>query len=713
MKTTTAAAAAGAAALEELRAALAAGHAPDDAAWTAALRQGSDTAAILAALDAEREIVAGALLQPILGHALLARAGAVAIAGEPAVRLAEELGRLGEFRAGSQWAPGRGLSAHQADALRRMLLAVVTDPRLVLVRLAEQLRRMRDARELDDAARLHLAWETREIYAPLANRLGIWQLKWELEDLSFRWLEPAEYRRIAGWLNESRIDRERYIQAVIAEIGAELAHAGVSAEVVGRPKHIYSIWRKMHRKGLAFEQVFDVRAVRIITASVEDCYAALGVVHGRWHYIPGEFDDYIATPKDNSYRSLHTAVLGPSAVPVEIQIRTREMHEHAELGVAAHWRYKEGAARDAAYDRKIEWLRELLAPASDTESDSDFLSRVRADLFDDRVYALTPKGEVVDLPGGATPIDFAYHVHTELGHRCRGARVNGRIVPLNHRLANGEVVEIIGGKKAQPSRDWLVEREGFLASPRSRAKVRAWYKRQDQGENLREGRQMLERELARLGAEHSLVSDLIGEFGLTGADALHLAIGSGEIGLAQVSGAVERRLRGKPATATGSDLPALVTTRREAPAQVAVEGVGDLLSTHARCCNPVPPEPVTGYVTVGRGITLHRSGCRNLRRLAARAPERLLQVDWGKSAGRRYPVEIVVRAMDRRGLLRDITTVVAEEHVDIERLDSQGDAAQGSADLSLRVAVGGLNELTRLLARLSAMPGIISARRRA
>jgi GTP pyrophosphokinase len=594
-----------------------------------------------------------------------------------------------------------------------MLLAVVTDPRLVLVRLAEQLQRMRRARELDEAARLQLAWETREIYAPLASRLGIWQLKWELEDLSFRWLEPADYRRIASWLNESRIDRERYIGAVIDEISAELGRAGIAAEVVGRPKHIYSIWRKMHRKGLAFEQVLDVRAVRIVTASVEDCYAALGIVHGRWHYIPGEFDDYIATPKDNLYRSLHTAVLGPEAVPVEIQIRTREMHEHAELGVAAHWRYKEGAARDAAYDRKIEWLRELLAPASETESDSDFLGRVRADLFDDRVYALTPRGEVVDLPTGATPLDFAYHVHTELGHRCRGARANGRIVPLNHRISSGEVVEIIGGKQARPSRDWLVEREGFLASPRSRAKVRAWFKRQDMGENRREGREMLERELTRLGAEHAVVSDLIGEFGLTGADALHLAIGSGELGLAQVSGAIERRQRGRPPAHGGTDLPPIGRVRRDPTAHVEVEGVGDLLSTHARCCNPVPPEPVTGYVTVGRGITLHRSGCRNLRRLAARAPERLLQVDWGKAAGRRYPVDIVVRAMDRRGLLRDITTVVAEERIDIERLDSQGDQAQGSADLSLRVAVGGIEDLTRLLARLAAMPGIISARRRA
>ncbi len=711
MKTTTTGAAAGAAVIDELRAALDA-RATDGDAWALARQKGEETAAILAALEAERGIVAAAMLEPLLARGLLSRAAAAADFGEPATALAEELGRLGEFGAGGAWTPGRALSASQADALRRMLLAVITDPRLVLVRLAEQLRRMRRARELDEAERLHLAWETREIYAPLANRLGIWQLKWELEDLAFRWLEPAEYRRIANWLNESRIDRERYIAYVIAEISRELDRAGIRAEVIGRPKHIYSIWRKMQRKHLAFEQVFDVRAVRIITDSVEDCYAALGVVHGRWHYIPGEFDDYIATPKDNLYRSLHTAVLGPSAVPVEIQIRTREMHEHAELGVAAHWRYKEGAARDAVYDRKIEWLRELLAPASEAESDSDFLSRVRADLFDDRVYALTPKGEVIDLPAGSTPLDFAYHVHTELGHRCRGARVNGRIVPLTHRLANGEVVEIIGGKQSQPSRDWLIERDGFLASPRSRAKVRAWFKRQDMGENRREGREMFERELARLGAEHSIVSDLVGEFGLPSADALHLAVGSGELGLAQVAGAIERRLRGRAATAPGADLPPIGVVRRQGAGAVQVEGVGDLMSTHARCCNPVPPEPITGYVTVGRGITLHRSGCRNLARLAARAPERLLQVDWGKSAGRRYPVEIVVHAMDRRGLLRDITTAVAEERIDIERLASQGDAAQGSADLTLRVAVGGIEELTRLLARLSAMPGIISARRR-
>jgi GTP pyrophosphokinase len=712
MKTTTTAPAAGTAVLAELRATLATLPAAADG-WEAAAEQGRETAEIVAALDAEREIIAGALLQPLLARRLLDPAEATRAFSQPAVAFASQLERLGEFQAGAQWSPERALSAGQADALRRMLLAVVTDPRLVLVRLAEQLRRMRGARSLDDASRLHLAWETREIYAPLANRLGIWQLKWELEDLSFRYLEPAEYRRIAGWLKESRADREKYIESVIAEITAELARAGIAAEVIGRPKHIYSIWKKMHRKHLAFEEVFDVRAVRIVTESLEDCYAALGVVHGRWHYIPGEFDDYIATPKDNLYRSLHTAVIGPAAVPLEIQIRTREMHDHAELGVAAHWRYKEGAARDAAYDRKIEWLRELLAPAADAESDSDFLSRVRADLFDDRVYALTPKGEVVDLPGGATPIDFAYHVHTDLGHRCRGARVNGRIVPLNHKLANGEVIEIISGKQSQPSRDWLIEQEGFLASPRSKAKVRAWFKKRDAGQNLREGRELFERELARQGGGQSLMSDLVGEFALTGAEALYLALGSGDLTLAQVSAAIQRRMRHRAGAVPLADLPPVVAPRREAPAAVQVEGVGDLMSTHARCCNPVPPEPITGYVTVGRGVTLHRTGCRNLARLAARAPERLLQVHWGKAGAKRYPVEIVVHAMDRRGLLRDVTTLVAEEKINIERLASRGDPGQGSADLSLRIAVAGLEELTRLLARLSALPGVLSARRRA
>ncbi|MBX3702797.1 MAG: bifunctional (p)ppGpp synthetase/guanosine-3',5'-bis(diphosphate) 3'-pyrophosphohydrolase [Steroidobacteraceae bacterium] len=680
--------------------------------WRQAEEQGAETAGIVAALEAERVIVAGALLQPLLEGRLLEPAAAASAFGQAAADFAAELGRLGEFRTGSRWSPDRALSGAQADALRRMLLAVVTDPRLVLVRLADQLRRMRHARELDEASRLQLAWETREIYAPLANRLGIWQLKWELEDLAFRWLEPASYRQIASQLNETRAERERWIEAAIAEVSAELAKAGVRAEVLGRPKHIYSIWRKMSKKGLAFDQVLDVRAIRVIAGSVADCYAALGVVHGRWPYIPGEFDDYIATPKDNLYRSLHTAVIGPGAAPLEIQIRTRDMHEHAELGVAAHWRYKEGAAKDAAYDRKIEWLRELLVPAAEAESDSDFLTRVRADLFEDRVYALTPRGEVVDLPAGATPIDFAYHVHTDLGHRCRGARVNGRIVPLDHRLASGEVVEIIGGKQAQPSRDWLIEQEGFLASPRSRAKVRAWFKKRDAGQNLAEGRELFERELARQGGQQAVVAELVGEFGVASADALYLALGAGDLTIAQLSAAIQRRMRARAAMPAPAELPPIGAASRGTAGAVQVEGVGDLLSTYARCCNPVPPEAITGYVTVGRGVTIHRAGCRNLARLATRAPQRLLQVGWGRSADRRFPVEIQLHAMDRKALLRDVTTLVADEKINIERLASRGDPGQGSADLTLRVSVAGLEELTRLLSRLSALPGVISARRR-
>jgi len=711
MKTTTTTAA-GSAALDEMRTQLAA-RAAGAAGWNEAEAQGAETAAIAAALDAERVIVAGALLHPLIERGLLEGTAAAADFGQAAAEFAAELGRLGEFRTGAQWSPDKALSAAQADALRRMLLAVITDPRLVLVRLADQLRRMRHARELDEPARLRLAWETREIYAPLANRLGIWQLKWELDDLAFRWLEPAAYRQIAGQLNQSRLERERGIESAIAEVSAELARHSIVAEVVGRPKHIYSIWRKMHKKSLAFEQVLDVRAIRVIAASVADCYAALGAVHGRWPYIPGEFDDYIATPKDNLYRSLHTAVIGPGAAPLEIQIRTREMHEHAELGVAAHWRYKEGAARDTAYDRKIEWLRELLVPASEAESDSDFLSRVRADLFEDRVYALTPKGEVVDLPAGATPIDFAYHVHTELGHRCRGARVNGRIVPLNHRVTSGEVVEIIGGKQAQPSRDWLIEQEGFLASPRSRAKVRAWFKKRDAGQNQAEGREIFERELARQGGHQALISELIGEFGLTSADALYLALGSGDLTVAQLAAAVQRRARARATQRPPPELPPIGASAPAPVSAVQVEGVGGLLSVYARCCNPVPPEAITGYVTVGRGVTIHRAGCRNLARLAARAPERLLQVGWGRSAGRRFPVEITIHAMDRKGLLRDVTTLVADEKINIERLVSRGDPGQGSADLALRVSISGLEELTRLLTRLGALPGIISARRRA
>jgi GTP pyrophosphokinase len=683
---------------------------PDSGAATA-LKRSASVAELLAALDADEDTVVGALIAPLVLSGRLTPEVASATFGQAAAGFAAELGSLGSFRLTDRWTPERKLSAGQAEVLRKMLLAVITDPRLVLVRLAEQLQDLRDARELPEDAQQRLARETREVYAPLASRLGIWQLKWELEDLAFRYLEPDDYMMVARKLNERRADRERYIQAIILELQEMLAEAGVKAEITGRPKHMYSIFRKMQRKHLGFEQVFDVRAVRILTDSVADCYAALGLVHGRWPYIPGEFDDYIATPKDNAYRSLHTAVIGPGKMPVEVQIRTREMHAHAELGVAAHWRYKEGGGRDAAYDRKIQWLRELLAPAADGEADRDFLDRVRADLFEDRVYVLTPKGDIVDLPSGATPLDYAYQVHTELGHRCRGARVNGRMVTLDYKLSNGEVVDILAGKQSQPSRDWLIEQQGYLASPRSRAKVRAWFKRQDEGRNRQEGRELFEREIARLGLQNAIaMPELLAELGLPAADALYLALGAGDLTVAQVSGAIHRRLKAAAPPAVVARPSA--ARRRKPSAGLEIEGVGDLASTFARCCNPVPPEPIAGYITVGRGVTIHREACASLERMRRRQPERVLSVSWGSAGESGFEVDIIIHAYDRHGLVRDLGTVLTEEKINIIRMTSEAHPATNTADIHVAVTIRGLEELSHLLARLKSIRNVVSARRR-
>jgi GTP pyrophosphokinase len=680
----------------------------------AAVARGRGIAEIVAALEAEPAVFEGALLWPVLAAGLLDEDSAARQFGAEATAVAAGLMRIGDLHSGGHWSPERRLGAAQAETLRRMLLAMVTDPRLLLVRLASQLYELRGARDLpaDDARRLAL--ETREVFAPLASRLGIWHLKWELEDLAFRHLQPDDYRRIARALNERRADREEYIGRFQDELRRELTAAGIAAEVTGRPKHIYSIWRKMQRKQLPFERVFDVRAVRILTATVADCYAALGIVHGRFPFIPGEFDDYIATPKDNDYRSLHTAVIGPGGVPVEVQIRTHDMHSHAELGVAAHWRYKEGGGNDAAYDRRIHWLRELLAPAAGGEAERDYLDRVRAELFEDRVYVLTPQGEVVDLPQGATPLDFAYHLHTELGHRCRGARVNGRMVPLDTTLANGEVVEVITAKRPQPSRDWLIEQQGYLASARSRAKVRAWFRKQDEGRNRQEGRELLDHELQRKGGQSAVdLPALLAELKLASADELHLALGAGDLTTAQVAGAVQRLQRARAAD-TPTDAAA-VEQRRAVPAHapqgLAIEGVGDLLSTFARCCGPVPPEPIGGYITLGRGVTIHRATCANFARLRARQPARALTVDWGSGPERRFPVEIRIQAYDRRGLVRDITALLAEDKANIERMNTVTRRPENIADMTIGVTVQGLDELDRLMTRIRALPNVIEARR--
>jgi GTP pyrophosphokinase len=672
----------------------------------------TEAAEIMGGLTESAELAHALLARPVIARASITAEEAAGIVGQGAADIAVALQRLGSLGLPRDWSPAQGLDSRQTETLRKMLLAVVSDPRLVLARLAEELVTLRHARELPQAERERRALEARAIYAPLANRLGVWQLKWELEDLAFRYLEPEEYRRVAAALNERRADRERYIETLRGDLLQQLSAAGIAAEVYGRPKHIYSIYRKMQHKQLAFEQLFDVRAVRIIVSSVPECYAALGIVHGSWPYIPGEFDDYVATPKGNGYRSIHTAVIGPAARSVEVQIRTREMHEHAELGVAAHWTYKEGGAPDAQYQRKIEWVRRLLEPGDGTraaDADRDLLEGMRTELFADRVYVLTPKGEVVDLPLGATPLDFAYHVHTSLGHRCRGAKANGRMVPLTHTLTNGEIVEIITGKHEAPSRDWLAPEQGYLVAPRSRSKVRAWFRKQDAGENRSAGRNIAEAELARIGVRPEQLAAVAQELKARDVDHLHQLLGEGEITVTQLMHAATRLFEPPPPRIARASRPA--ARRRGTP--VEIEGVGDLPTILARCCAPLRPQPITGYVTLGRGVTVHRSDCASLMRMAAVKPDRVLKVDWTSADAGALNVGLSVSAYDRRGLLRDLTDVLALERLSIDSVNSRTDHDTGIAYFALTVAVHDLAQLARVLRRLAGVPNVIDVRRKA
>ena len=667
-----------------------------------------EVAEIVRTLDADDEVVLAAMLQPLLEEKFLDVDAAAKRFGAEPTRLARGLSQLGHFGLPPDWTPERGLESAQAEALRKMLVAVIGDVRLVVVRLAEQLQKMRSCKAAETAIKRKLAIETREVYAPLANRLGVWQVKWELEDLAFRYLQPVEYKHIAAALKVRRSERERYIEELIGALQGELRAAGIEAKIDGRPKHIYSIWRKMQAKQLAFEQLMDIRAARVLVNSVADCYAALGIVHSLWQFIPGEFDDYIATPKDNLYRSIHTAVIGPGTQPVEIQIRTHEMHADAERGVAAHWRYKEGGRGDQAYERKINQLRALLAPDG-ADSAHDFLDRMRIDLFQDRVYVLSPKGEIVDVPVGGTPLDFAYQVHTDLGHRTRGAKVNGRMVGLDYRLKNSETVEIITAKTPQPSRDWLSPQSGFLASPRHRNKVRSWFRKQNEAQNKLEGRAMLDREIQRLGVQGPPMPELLSELKLPSTEALHEALGLGEMTAAQVTGAIQRLLHAR-------DTRPVETIRPRAPAprepDIEIQGIGELLSTYAGCCKPVPPEPIAGYITVGRGVSIHSQSCANLARLRAKSPARVLEVAWGAEAGAEFPVDIEVEAFDRRGLVRDVSAALADEKISIRSMNTRTDQRDHVARMKIGIQINGLPQLSRVLARISQLPNVLGARRR-
>ena len=664
--------------------------------------------AILEPLGLPASLRAAVLLYP------LARDGEIdsrSLLKGPLAELSElikGLVQLGRFSLPANWQPGEALATQQSEALRKMLLAVVSDARLVLVRIAEQLYRLRLAKAAPRAEQKRIAVETREIYAALANRLGVWQLKWELEDLSFRYLESDIYKQIAKSLNEKRNEREAFIADVIAQLDAELKRNGVEAEISGRPKHIYSIWRKMQRKGSGLEHLFDIRAVRILVDDVAQCYAALGAVHNLWSYIPGEFDDYIANPKENNYQSLHTAIIGPNGQTVEIQIRTYDMHKHAELGVAAHWRYKEGSVAQAAFDQKIQALRQLLEPSN---QDGDLLDQIRDDVFEDRVYAISPKGDVVEMPAEATPLDFAYHVHTMVGHRCRGAKVNGRIVPLTYKVQNGDKIEIITAKEPHPSRDWLSPQLGYLAASRSRTKVRNWFRQRDKDQNRRQGREILEREFSKLNVKDLAAADIAAHMKFKTADAMFVALGAGDITAAGVATAIQNLRQDSPA----ERLPKRRLKRKQSKAsqQVAISGVGDLMCNFARCCRPVPPEPITGYITKGRGVSIHRQDCGNFLGLNAKTPERVIQVDWGSQEDAMYPADLTVAAFDRQGLVRDITAVLADDGVSVESMRTDTDKKSMQAMIELGLSVPGLATLSRVISRLEQLPNVVSVRRKA
>ncbi len=675
-------------------------------------------AGILAELRMDPPVIAAALLHDVVEDTGVTLEEIRREFGEEVARLVDGVTKLkyiDRLRAQPEDGEARRTTRDEqsAENIRKIFFAMVEDPRVVLIKLADRLHNMRTLGALPPEKQKRIARETLEIYAPLANRLGIWQLKWELEDLAFRYLEPEKYREIARAIDERRAERERHIQQIVERIQARLAEEGIQAEVTGRAKHIYSIYRKMLRKGVSFDQVYDVRAVRIIVNTVPECYQVLGIIHSMWRPIPKEFDDYIANPKDNSYRSLHTAVMLEDGKTLEVQIRTWEMHWEAEYGIAAHWLYKEQVSkRDLAFEKKVAWLRSLLEWRNEVTSAKEFVESLKTDVFEDRIYVFTPKGDVIDLPRGSTPIDFAYHIHTELGHRCRGARVNGRWVPLNYVLQMGDQVEIIPAKQGGPSRDWLDPAKGYVKTSRARQKIRQWFKQQGRAENIVHGREILAQEIRRLGVPFSVdeaARRLYAEFGYKEPEDLLAAIGWGDVSPEQLAPRLirmeEERRREEQRAAPEPQAP---SERYDASRPVLVENNPQgLLMQLARCCNPVPGDEVIGYITRNRGITIHRRSCPNI--LNVRTPERLIEVQF--PAGEKgYPVEVEITAIDRVGLLHEISGVLKDEQINIARIsvDTRNGFAVFQATLEVRSAA----QLHRALARIEQIPNVREAHRR-
>lgn len=678
------------------------------------LQHALGTALIVASLDLDADARIAALLFAASDHVKDCGERLKVGFGDTVAGLVAGLHRLGSLRPLTRAAAGGAGSGEgvaevkaQTEILRKMLLAMVDDIRVVLLRLASRVQTLRFLNNQPGAVRDEMANESQLIYAPLANRLGIWHVKWELEDLSFRYLEPETYKRIARMLDEKRSEREGFIATAVAKLQSELVAAGVRAEVYGRPKHIFSIWNKMRGKDIGFAEVYDVRAVRIIVEDIKDCYTALGIVHHLWQPIHGEFDDYISHPKGNFYRSLHTAVEDADGRSLEVQIRTREMHEHAELGVAAHWRYKEAgssAKTGGAYEDKISWLRQLLSWRDEIADSAEWVQQFKRAALDDTIYVLTPQDKVIDLPRGATPLDFAYRLHTDLGHRCRGAKVDGHMASLNTPLQNGQRVEIVSIKSGGPSRDWLNPTQGYLATSRARSKVKQWFAAQDTAELLVQGRSLVTRELQREGQSQANLDELAGKLGLESAEALFLGAARGEVGLR----AIDIALRGGAEPLPPE--PEIHTRKsRAGDSRILVVGVDKLLTQMGKCCKPLPPDAITGFVTRGKGISIHRVECVNFRNMAARNPERVIGTDWGEQAGAVYPIDLVVDAADRQGLLRDISDILSREKINVTAVKTQ--SRGGVAHMNFVVELPGTGILARVISLLNEVPGVIKVAR--
>ncbi len=653
----------------------------------------------LAGLQMDAETIAAALLHDVPEDTDFTLADIEKRFGREVARLVDGVTKLSKF--GS----ARSMEEQQAENIRKMFMAMAEDVRVVIIKLADRLHNMRTLEHLPHDKQQRIARQSMEIYAPLAHRLGMWQIKWELEDLSFKYLEPENYRKLVEMLADRRKARESFVNKSIGILRKELAKVGIEAEISGRPKHLYSIWKKMERKGAEFSEIYDIHAMRVLVDEVKDTYAALGVVHSIWRPIPGQFDDYIAMPKANMYQSLHTAVIGPDAKPLEVQIRTRQMHDVAEAGIAAHWRYKEGSRGDRRYDEKLAWVRQLIDWQREVADATEFVEGLKLDVFQDQVFVFTPKGDVKDLPAGAGPLDFAYRIHTDVGHRTIGAKVNNRLVPLDYRLRNGDIVEIVTTKAAHgPSRDWL----NIVRTSHAREKIRAWFKRQQRDENITQGKELLDRELRRLAHETllSIDSDKLTEIAqqlrYRELDDFYAAIGYGAVSPASVVSKLEIH------DDVEITLPEVAPPSAPATTGVRVKGVGDLLVRFAKCCSPIPGDEITGYVTRGKGVTVHRANCPSV--LSERDIERLIDVEWELAGQQTYPITVRISALDRPGLLNEITNVVAEHKVNIVAA-SIGTHVDGTATISATLKVTSLQQLSRVLSRIERLRDVTSVTR--